>query len=348
MAFSLDSFPERTIQMGGKEYLYFGGTAYLGLQMDKEFQDTFIKNLKKYGTNFGASRKSNVQLSIFEKVEKHLAAIIGSEDCITLSSGYLAGQFISQYLNSNTHQVFYAPKTHSALYSEPKKTYTTFAELGSKIRNQLNSGESKIPVVFMDTITFSGNGYPEFKELQSFPLHQIILVADDSHGIGIVGEHGTGAYNKLKSLNPKELIVCSSLGKGFGIQAGAIFGSYERITKLRETDFYRGASPAAPVGLATLMDSYAFYQRQRKALKTNINLFKRNVDRMQEFIHIPDHPTFGFSNASLAEYLIEKRVIITNFRYPNKTSSLKSRIVLSAAHKKEDILHLTKYLNAFS
>lgn len=348
MAIFIDSFPGRTITKDGKEYLYFGGTGYLGLQLDNEFQNIFIKNLRKYGTNYGASRKSNIQLRIFDETEKYLANIAGSEACITLSSGYLAGQLIAKSLSSEEYQIFYAPNAHSALYHAEAKSYETFAELNFELRKQLASDENKIPVVLLDTIDFSGKNYPEFKELQSLPLHKIILVADDSHGIGIIGEQGNGGHTKLKNLHPKELIVCGSLGKGFGIQAGVVFGSQQRIAALKETAFFGGASPAAPAGLATLMDSEEIYEQKRLILNDNIELFIHNLQCIEKFDYMIGHPAFSFSNEPLVDYLEKNKIIITNFKYPDTASSLMSRIVLSASNKKEDIQYLTQYLNTLS
>lgn len=348
MAVLIDSFPGRTIKKNGKEYLYFGGTGYLGLQLDIDFQNIFIQNLKKYGTNYGASRKSNIQLGIFEEVEGYLAKNVDSEDCITLSSGFLAGQLIAKSFNTNAHQVFYAPNTHSALYHSEAKSFETFAELNFELRKQLTSESSKVPVVFLDTIDFSGKNYPEFDELHSLPLDKIIVVADDSHGLGIVGKNGGGAYSKLKNLRPKELIVCGSLGKGFAIQAGAIFGTQQRIETLKKTDFFGGASPATPAGLETLMDSVEIYKQKRGILSSNIELFVGNLPNIEKFDFVAEHPTFSFSNEPLVEHLERNKIIVTNFRYPSETSSLKSRIVLSASHKKEDIQYLTQYLNTLS
>ena len=137
MKYWTDSFPGRSVMVENKEYLYFGGTSYLGLQTDTTFQDIFIKNTRIFGTNYGASRKSNVQISVFEKAENHLAKLVGSEACITLSSGYLAGQLVSQFLSNSKHPFFYAPNTHSALYQHKIKTYDTFAALNTALRAQL-------------------------------------------------------------------------------------------------------------------------------------------------------------------------------------------------------------------
>ncbi len=345
MAQYIESFPGREILIGGKKYLYFGGTAYLGLQTDDAFQNLFIENIKKYGTNYGASRKSNIRMSIFGKTEHYMANFVGAEACATVSSGYLAGQFVAQSLNTKVHRFFYAPNTHSALYPVQTKPYTTFTALNIAVREHLRSQPSKTPVVFLDAIDFSGCNYPDFKPLQILPLDKIILVVDDSHGIGIVGKNGSGVYRTLSRLAIKELVVCCSLGKSFGLQAGAVFGSKERISKLKQTSFFGGASPAAPAALATLLDAETMYSEKRKQLQSNIVLFLDSLKNPNKFNFMQHHPAFSFADMQLTEYLEQQGIILTNFPYPDEQAYLMSRIVLSAHHRESDILNLTHLLN---
>ena len=56
-----------------KSYLYFGGTGYLSLQTHYRFKRWLLKGVLKYGAHHGASRQSNIRISLFEKVEKVLA-----------------------------------------------------------------------------------------------------------------------------------------------------------------------------------------------------------------------------------------------------------------------------------
>jgi len=100
MAIYIDGFPGRELELDQKRYLYFGGTSYLGLQTHKKFQDMYISNIRKYGTNYGASRKSNVRISVYEATENYLSHFVGSEACCTLSSGYLAGQLVRQTMDT--------------------------------------------------------------------------------------------------------------------------------------------------------------------------------------------------------------------------------------------------------
>ncbi|WP_299800136.1 pyridoxal phosphate-dependent aminotransferase family protein [uncultured Maribacter sp.] len=342
--FTIDKFPDRTIAVDGKEYLYFGGTSYLGLQTDVEFQSLFINNIKKYGTSYSASRKSNIRISIFDEVDAFLAEIIGSETCVTMSSGYLAGQLVCNYFSHPDYQLYYAPNTHSALYRNHQEIFQSWHEL----ENAINLNSKKTPVLFLDSIDFHGDNYPEYNFLKKLALKDIILVVDDSHGIGITGENGGGSFKFLQSLAPKELLVSCSLGKGFGIQAGAIFSSNNIINVLKNTQFFGGASPATPASLATLRDASSLIATKRMLLANNTDLFLKNVSNRSLFVHAEGHPTFNFQNEILAIYLEENGIIVTNFRYPTENDSLMSRIVLSASHTNEDILKLCTILNSNS
>jgi 7-keto-8-aminopelargonate synthetase-like enzyme len=352
MIVEVDDFPGREITINNSKYLYFGGTGYLGLQTDEGFKQLFMDAIQKYGTNYGASRKSNIRISIFEKAENYLANLVGSEACLTLSSGYLAGQFLVQNLAKEKHSFFYAPNTHSALYrtdtpEQKNKTYITFSALNLAVRHYLGENKRTVPVVFLDAIDFSGANYPFFEGLKMLPLASIILVVDDSHGIGVVGENGGGVFRYIQHLHPKELIVSCSLGKGYGIQTGAIFGTKERIKNLMQTDFFGGASPANPASLGTLVAGKKIYTEKRQLLQDNIEYFKTNLNTNLKFKYMEGHPAFSFANENLTVYLEKNKILVTSFRYPNEDANLMSRIVLTAAHTKNDINRLCEVLNAF-
>ena len=353
MAYYIDSFPGREIVLNNKKYLYFGGTSYLGLQSDEKFKRIYINNIEKYGTNYGASRKSNVRFSIFEKAENYLTTLVGSEACVTLSSGYLAGQFVVQHFNTSNYSLFYAPNTHAALdfptteNQNKAKPHLTFEAMKIAIHAHLAKKNNTTPVVLLDTIDFSGSNYPNFEGLQLLPLDKIILIADDSHGIGVVGSNGGGTYQKLKSLCPKELIVCCSLGKGFGIQGGAVFGNTERLNQLTNTSFFGGASPASPASMASLIDSDPIYSSKRNQLQKNIQLFLSGLDHAKMFHFMENHPAFTLCNPKIIPYLEKHQIILSNFNYPSEDGVSMGRIVISANHYKEDIITLSNLVSKY-
>jgi hypothetical protein len=59
----VNQFPDRIIEVKEESYLYFGGTAYLGMPANPEFP----KNILRWGSAYGSSRNANIQLTAYEK-----------------------------------------------------------------------------------------------------------------------------------------------------------------------------------------------------------------------------------------------------------------------------------------
>jgi len=347
MKVKVSTYPGRTVNVDGASYLYFGGTSYLGVHTDTEFQDLVLRSVKQYGSNFGASRRSNVQFAIYDKAESYMANWVGSEACLTMSSGYLAGQLVANHFNTKEYKLFYAPNSHSALFRTNAKPYTTYTTLNIALREHFDKKKIEIPVIFLDSIDFSGCNYPDFKILRSLPLTSCILVVDDSHGIGVVGKDGSGVFRSLLSIRCREMVVCASLGKALGLQAGAVFGQKERIEEMKSSSFFGGASPAAPFYLAHFMEAREVYAKKRMLLQNHIKYFLSILKSSKRLNFMPDYPVFGFSDTQLTEYLRQHKIIITDFRYPNEDTYAANRIVLTAAHTKDDIVSLSQALNSF-
>lgn len=347
MIYPVNSFPGRTFTSDNKEYYYFGGTAYLGLQTDIEFQDLYLSNIRKYGTGYAASRASNVRFSVFKKAEAHLAESHGCEACFTLSSGYLASQLVANYFAQKGYELFYAPATHVALHTIHAKNAPGHTQLQESLMAFLHKNPNKPPVLLLDSIDFFAHNYPDFSWLKKLPLQDIILVADDSHGFGITGSNGNGTYTLLEQLQPKELIVCGSLGKGYGIQAGAVLGTQNRIHKIQDSPLFAASSPAVPAAMATYLQAGSIYQQKREKLQKNIRQFTTQIKQPTRYFNMPNHPAFTFKDDGLTDFLEERFMVITNFPYPNDTGDKINRIVLSAQHTEKDISLLCQTINNF-
>ncbi|MGI9553236.1 MAG: aminotransferase class I/II-fold pyridoxal phosphate-dependent enzyme [Aurantibacter sp.] len=346
MVHKVDGFPGREIILNGEKFLYFGGTAYLGLQSDTEFQDIFVKNIKKFGTNYGASRKANLRLSIYEEAETYLARLVGSQGCLTLSSGYLAGQLISTYFQKKGHPRFFASGTHEAVHLLGSKNYEDHERLVLDLKKVVEV-DGKSPVLFLDSIDVDGKNFPNFDWLKKLPVDRLILVVDDSHGLGIVGDEGGGVFKSLKKIKSKELVVCGSLGKGFGIQAGIVAGNNQLMTELKATGIFATASPATPASLATMMQSSKILSEKRKLLLKNIDYFLAQLGDTDFFDFMPGYPSFAFDDVELSSHLLRDYIIVTDFNYPTESDPIVQRIVLSAQHTLEDIGRLADSINAY-
>ncbi|WP_461533038.1 pyridoxal phosphate-dependent aminotransferase family protein [Sinomicrobium sp.] len=344
--FTIDSSPGRLLVSGGKQYLYFGGTAYLGLTTLPDFRDILIRNIHRYGSGYAASRKANVSIDIYETSEAEFATLIGSESTLSVSSGFLAGQLTLKAFEEDIYSLFSLKGTHPALYHPNTIVATTVEDLISSVNTFASSHPDKIAVVLCDSVSTKNNLY-ENDWYTKLPLKQTVFVADDSHGLGVMGERGGGVFKKLQKTPFRELLVCASAGKGFGIQAGVICGISSRIKNLQNHPFYAGASPAAPAAMASFVDALPLYDKQREKLQRNMKVFDRFLaDSDIAFNRIEGHPVYAHNQDVLTHHLINNNIVITAFHYPDNTTPMVQRIVLSAAHEEEDIAMLCNALGS--
>ena len=343
----IDHFPGPQITLKGKPFLYFGGTAYLGLQHNAKFQDLYSQNIRRYGTHYGASRKSNLRMDVFDTAEQALSDNIGSDSALTLSSGYLVGQLLASFFHTPEFAPFYAPGSHAALFQKEQAPYPTYEALALALKEHLAGDTTKIPVVFIDTLESKESFFPDFAALKTLPLEHCILVADDSHGFGILGKRGMGSYANLAKLETKALLVCFSLGKAIGIPAGAVVGTKVFIDGLRKTVFFGAASPASPAGLATLSQAWELLYNNREQLLVNVERFLSGLSDQNHFWFTPGIPAFSYQDPGLTDFLKEAGIIVTHFHYPNENAEPTSRIVITAAHETTQIDRLTGLINGY-
>ncbi|MDN3586593.1 aminotransferase class I/II-fold pyridoxal phosphate-dependent enzyme [Pedobacter aquatilis] len=331
-----------TINFSGKEYLYFGGTAYLGIPQNDDFIKLYIDGIKKFGLNNGTSRSNNIQLGIYNEAENEAAKRCNAEAALVTSSGYLAAQLAVKEL-SNFGSVIYAPSTHPALWLVQQTNISqNFTSWSNDVIKTVNSDKEKNWVLISNSMN---NLHPEiydFNFLEQIDNHKnIILIVDDSHGIGI-NNNGYGAYVKLPKRSNIESVVVASMAKALGVDAGVILGSKKIIEQLKSTNTFIGASPPSAAGLFAFANGEEIYKNELKKLNENITLFEESVDSNCSFE--PNFPAFLFNDSALADKLLKKQILISSFPYPGTNNTSINRVIISSWHTEEQIQKLITVL----
>lgn len=346
----IPEFPGTSFDVGGTSYLYFGGTAYLGMSSLPAFQRAMAKNLKQWGVHWGASRIGNVQLSIYRRVETALSRWTGSPAACTLSSGFLAGRLLAETFSGPAYQPFYAPTCHAALLPAATKRYKDWSSLQNALQTHLADPQGRKAVVFSDSLDFNPGPSSLIPRFDGLPKTGVIMVADDSHGIGVHGEMGNGAYQALVNLGFEECLISASLGKAMGVTAGVILGSVERIASLSAEPLFSGASPAPPASMATLLDGLEkdWYAEQLHILRERLAYVKNHLPVGHGIQYNEAFPVFTFQDPNLASFLFDRNICITHFDYPAEgVPESPSRIIISAAHTEAQLDHLIQAISEY-
>ena len=349
MNFPSEAIPGTEILKEGSTYLYFGGTAYLGLQRDPEFLEMVSGSIRHLGSHSGASRVGNVELPVYKRAEGALATWIGSPSCLTLSSGFLAARLLAEYFVRQGYCCLFSPNCHEALLPPGSARQPSWDSLVRNLEEQTRENSQNLPVVFTDSVGGLKTPGPVW-ELIGQLSRDCILVVDDSHGLGISGPDGSGSWKPLKALGFNELLLCGSLGKAMGITAGIIAGSVVRLQELQKTPFFAGASPAPPAGISTLVQALekGIYRDRLEELRSRMVFFLNRVRDLDFLTYQEGYPVVTFRNRELVRHLLKSRIVITSFEYPAEgETAYQSRIVVTSAHKKPQLCYLADVLSAF-
>lgn len=336
----VEKFPDRIIEVDQKQYLYFGGTAYLGLPTNEKFQNLVVQNILKWGTTYGSSRTANIQLTAYDAGERFLASHIGSESTVTVSSGMLAGKLVLEKLKEQTDCFFYLNEIHSAIQIE--NSLPVF--VNEKLNDRLLDSKS-------EKITILTDGVPSF-QTKTIDLSfinkisnqkEITLVIDESHSLGIVNENGSGIYATI-SFPIKRKILVSSLGKAFGLTGGVIASDFDFINQIKELETFTSAAGMNPAFVQTLSDASEIYKIQHQKLLDNLNYIDSILIKNNSILFDKNYPLIYLLSDDLVEKLKQENIIIASFRYKKEAEPL-NRIVITANHIKEDLDKLISVLN---
>lgn len=351
--FHIDQLPNRTIDHNGQAYLFFSGTAYLGIPQHPGFHQLMMESMRRYGTVFGSSRNGNVRIGVYEEAESKLATRIGAESALTLSSGMMAGQVVINWLQSQHCAFVYAPKAHPALWHSPTVTLPSlpFSDWTAQLPDQLNRLPPGPVAILVNSLDAVCSDYYTFDWVNTLPNDRpITLVVDDSHGLGVLNE-GRGIWSSILRISgddpaPIRVVGTGSLAKGMGLPGGVVFGDMATITLIRQTAFFGACSPMPPACLDAFLRADALYAEGRERLQRNVKLAEEHLLPTGLFHHASGYPVFFTEHDPLYAQLLQKNILIYSFAYPTAADLANTRIVISAFHEVADIERLAASMSS--
>jgi 8-amino-7-oxononanoate synthase len=305
----------RTAFTNGKEYLFFSGYSYLGMRYVPEFLALVIEGISKYGWLFPSSRVSNTHLALYEECEALLSTITQSEDTVLVSSGFTAGKMATALWRN---EVFNLHPSHPALQTNT---------------NRASVNESHVLAV--DSVNVLTTTITDFSFANN--NEQKIIIIDDSHGIGLIGKNGEGICSALITNKNTSYVLTYSLSKTWNITGGAVSCSKSIADMLRTQPHYTACTPPPPSTLYAFAKGQHLYQMQRERLKNNISYFQSLIKDLDQIHFNTELPVFILPETVDEQELLEKRIIISSFAYPDPKGKKIQRIVLSALHTKDDL-----------
>lgn len=356
----------RTVYSGGECYLYFGGTAYLGVPYHPIFKQALKKGMQIFGSNYSSSRKGNVAISVYKETECLLCDWLGLSGSTTFSSGYLASQAIMGWIEKSGYKSVRVNGDHPALWlgekGDPNSSSPIIYKSGDEMLQNFNHfPEDKTAILATSVNPMTGEIY-DFSWVEKIK-QKTILVIDDSHGLGILGKNGRGILDAIPANSLVKIVIVSSMGKALGIPGGLIAADKTIIEEIKSQSMFMASSPISPAYLCAFLYSGSLYDQQRQRLFENLEDFNelsmdwRDCEGRHPVYPIPgkfqELPKDQFKNENKEEqslyfHLANKKILVSSFRYPSIQSELTTRIVINATHQPKDLKTLSHALLLWS
>ena len=257
--------PGALTRVDGREYLYFGGTGYLGLAGHAEVIGAACEALRRYGIHTATSRSGYGNSPLTLEVERLAAEFFGAAGAFYFASGYAGNHILIQALADRADIVLTDESAHfclaeaSHLLGRPVESFRHRDP--DDLRQKLLRHTGQRPLVLTDGVfSLSGAVAPidQYAEILR-ECGTATLLIDDAHGTGTIGVNGRGSlehfglWDAEVNADPARdglgVYVCATLSKAIGGFGGVLAGSEALLKRVWQTShYYEGAS--APMSAA--------------------------------------------------------------------------------------------------
>lgn len=346
----------------GKEVLNFCANNYLGLANNPQLVDAAIHALKERAYGMASVRFICGTSDLHKKLEEKIAKFFGTEDTILYAACFDANGGVFEPLLNEEDAIISDALNHASIIDGVRlckaQRYRYANADMADLETQLKDAQKcRYRLIVTDGVfSMDGNVAPLDQILALAAKYDAMVMVDESHSAGVVGNTGRGV-TELYNCKGKVEIITGTLGKAFGGAIGGFTtGKKEIIEILRQRSrpylFSNSIPPmvaAAGIRMFEMMDETNELQDR---LHANTDYF---ISKMKA-AGFDIKPTKSaicavmLYDAALAtkfaDKLLNEGIYVIGFSFPVvPKNQARIRVQLSAAHTRE---HLDIAINAFT
>ena len=355
----LDSPQSARVQMEGRgEVLILSSNNYLGLAAEPDVVNAGIDALTRYGAGTASVRFICGTFTIHRTLEQGLARFVGTEASMSYVSAWNANEGFTATVVEEGDLVLSDALNHASIIDSIRLAKSiTKCQTGvykhvdlDDLRAKLSAGRSaKRRIIWSDGVfSMEGSIAPLPDLLQIAREYDAVLVIDDSHATGVLGQMGRGTAEHFGVLGEVDVIT-STLGKALGGAAGGfVAGSAalcDYLTQRSRPQLFSNALPptVAASSLAAVEFTEAHPERVQ-TLRDNARYFRERIVEAG-FSPLPGETPIipiivGETAAAIqmSELLLDEGVFVTGFGFPVvPQGEARVRCQISAAHTRDDL-----------
>lgn len=350
----------RTRQVAKSNTLDFAGNDYLGLAQDPRVSEAQAEGSRLSGAGAGASHLVSGHLEVHDALEDALARWTDRQRALLFSTGYMANLGVLQALADRHTAIFQDRLNHASLIDGAALSGARSRRFHHRdtvdLENLLARSECAYKLVVSDGVFSMDGDVADIASLvATCQRHSAWLMIDDAHGVGVLGENGSGCAGSTWSSTEVPILV-GTLGKALGTAGAFVAGDAELIDHLVQFSrsyVYTTAQPPA-IAAATLkaLEIVQSEPELRAQLNANIAYFRREALRLGLPLSTSATPIqpliLGDEARTLnwAGQLQKLGIHVGAIRPPTvPKGEARLRITLSARHQQGDIDQLLAALN---
>lgn len=362
---AIDTPQQPVVQCAGRELINFSSNDYLGLAMEPALREAAKKAVDEFGVGAGASRLVCGTLPPHTLLEQKLAEFKRTRAALAFSSGYAAAVGTITALAGKNDVIVMDKLCHASLIDGARLSGATVRVFPHNHMGKLESHakwarenipDGRLLVVTESVFSMDGDRAPLADIVEIKARYGALLLVDEAHAVGVIGDHGRGLADRL-GVTDKVDLQMGTLSKALGVSGGYICAAQQTIELLvnRARSFIYSTAPpphiaATAAAAIDFLLSPAGEERVRK-LRANLQQFSEQMPG--EFLLNPTPQSaivpimIGAEETALAasQWLSETGFFVPAIRYPTVAKgSARLRVTLSAAHTPEQIERLCEAL----
>ena len=348
----LQSPQQPYVKIAGKSYLMLSSNSYLGLCNDQRLKQAAMDAMEKYGVGSGGSRLTTGSYEVHKKLEDEIAAFKRAEAALLFNTGYMANVGAISSIAGKDWVIFSDRFNHASIIDGCR---LSGAEIiiyehcdASDLETKAHSHRGRRALVVTDGIfSVDGDIAPLPEIVQVAKKYNMLLMVDDAHATGVLGENGGGTADYFGLQNEID-IQMGTFSKALASEGGFIAGNRGLIdylaNKARSFIFSTALAPATVAVSLRALEIVQAEPRLRQSLIANSAWFREKLREIG--FEIMDFPTPIISivlgppdlTVNFSNRLMEKNIFVSAIRpptVPQGTSRL--RINLMAIHTADDL-----------
>jgi glycine C-acetyltransferase len=339
---------------GRGEVLNLCANNYLGLASHPDVVAAAHAALDRWGYGMASVRFICGTQAVHRELEDRLSEFLGTEDTILYGSCFDANAGLFETLLEREDAVISDELNHASIIDGIRLCRAQRLRFRNGDMEELEArleeaAGARHRLIATDGV-FSMDGYvanlPAICDLAEH--HDALVMVDDSHAVGFVGERGRGTHEHHEVMERVDILT-GTLGKAMGGASGGYTAARRPIVELlrqRSRPYLFSNSVAPPIVAASLtaIDLLERSGELRERLRANTARFRRRMEELEFDILPGDHPIVPvmLGDAALAarfaNALLARGVYAVGFSYPVvPLGKARIRTQISAAHAAQDI-----------